>query len=412
MKKNRKKNKIYGIFLFIFLLIAVVFVFIYFNLNIFKIPKEKRPLVKPKTISANKLKIQYFKEHPVRATDIFFNGILKSLSISRNNIIVQDINIDINIPAGDPENVKEIRLDYKKYNVLISKNLDFNFIKNIIKSGFEKYIIPSGTNIRYFIYTVKNNCFCVYFYRKKTLFLKAVLLVRGKNNSGFNSIQGYVDAPKIALDIDDVGYDPSYIEKLVSLKIPVTFAIFPDAPFSKKLDIFLHKAGYETIIHMPMESIYPDLNPGDGSLYVTMNKKAIIKKLKKDLSKLPYITGANNHEGSLFTSDQKKICEVVGFLKKKQLFFMDSLTDTKSFAYRCSLELGEPSIQRDVFLDDKPSLKYIRDQLKVAEKLSAKFKRVVVIAHPRPDTIEVLIKKLPAIKKEGYRFVPLCEFLR
>jgi Uncharacterized protein conserved in bacteria len=64
-----------------------------------------------------------------------------------------------------------------------------------------------------------------------------------------------VDSPKIALDIDDVGYDTAPINSLISLRTPITFAIFPYAPFSKQIDLTLHKEGYETIMHTPMEPV-------------------------------------------------------------------------------------------------------------------------------------------------------------
>jgi hypothetical protein len=199
---------------------------------------------------------------------------------------------------------------------------------------------------------------------------------------------------------------------LISLKTPITFAIFPYAPYSKDIDLKLHKLGYETIMHTPMEPVNTALFPGDGALFISMDKKEIRRKIFTDIHRIPYIDGANNHEGSLFTSDKKKICDAVADFKKKNMFFVDSLTDDNSYAYRCALKQGIPSAQRDVFIDDKPSDGYIGNQIKIAAALAKKFKRVIVIGHPRRDTVKTLMSGIPALKKEGYKFVPLCEFLR
>ena len=199
---------------------------------------------------------------------------------------------------------------------------------------------------------------------------------------------------------------------MISLKTPITFAIFPYAHYSKDIDLKLHKLGYETIMHTPMEPVDTALFPGDGALFISMDKKEIRRKISADIKRLPYIDGANNHEGSLFTSDKKKICDAVSDFKKKNMFFMDSLTDDNSYAYRCALKQGIPSAQRDVFIDDKPADGYIENQIKIAAALAKRFKRVIVIGHPRTDTVKTLMSEIPALKKEGYKFVPLCEFLR
>lgn len=383
----------------------------YFNLY-FHQYKEKKVFNKTAKFIKYQQKKLYFKEHPIPAVAQFFNKSIKNLNISSDNIIIQNINLKIDPPVNYQKGLKLINLNYAKYNVLISKDIDFNLIRNIVKNEFKKYVIPSNLNIRYFIYSVKNNCFCIFFYYKRVLFLKGIFVVKGENKSGFDSIKQYVKAPKIAIDIDDIGYDSSLVEKLTSLKIPITFAIFPDAPFSKEIDLNLHKLGYETIMHTPMQSIYRSLNPGPGALFVPMDKKVIKKIIEKDLLNLPYVDGANNHEGSLFTSEKNKICYAVKIFKEKRMFFMDSLTDANSFAYRCALKQGLPSAQRDIFLDDEPSLKYITNQLKIAKDFARRFKRVIAIGHPRPLTVQVLLKQLPEIKKDGYKFVPLCEFLR
>jgi hypothetical protein len=368
--------------------------------------REQPLLVKPA------LKIKEYKKHPVKNFKKFFKKTLTDLKISKTDIIKQHIDLNIKAPVNFKNNLKRVGVSFLKYDILISKNGGFGPIENIFNDEFKNFIIPSKAGLKYYSYAVKNNCLCLYFYFKSKLFLKAVFIVKGINESGFTSIREYAGSPKIALDIDDVGYRRSYINSLISLKTPITFAIFPYAHYSKDIDLKLHKLGYETIMHTPMEPVDTALFPGDGALFISMDKKEIRRKISADIKRLPYIDGANNHEGSLFTSDKKKICDAVSDFKKKNMFFMDSLTDDNSYAYRCALKQGIPSAQRDVFIDDKPADGYIENQIKIAAALAKRFKRVIVIGHPRSDTVKTLMSEIPALKKEGYKFVPLCEFLR
>ena len=397
----------------LFLIIPVVVIVVIFSAAVYykfvvskKRYREQPLLVKPV------LKIKEYKKHPVKNFKKFFKKTLTDLKISKTDIIKQHIDLNIKAPVNFKNNLKRVGVSFLKYDILISKNGGFGPIENIFNDEFKNFIIPSKAGLKYYSYAVKNNCLCLYFYFKSKLFLKAVFIVKGINESGFTSIREYAGSPKIALDIDDVGYRRSYINSLISLKTPITFAIFPYAHYSKDIDLKLHKLGYETIMHTPMEPVDTALFPGDGALFISMDKKEIRRKISADIKRLPYIDGANNHEGSLFTSDKKKICDAVSDFKKKNMFFMDSLTDDNSYAYRCALKQGIPSAQRDVFIDDKPADGYIENQIKIAAALAKRFKRVIVIGHPRSDTVKTLMSEIPALKKEGYKFVPLCEFLR
>gem|GEM_PF-5388053 len=410
---EKKINKLFiiipGAVIAVIFFAAVYYKFVYLQ-KVKTVPKKN--YVTQKLLAGTALKIKGYKRHPIQNFKKFFKSALVKLDISKTDIIKRHIVLNIKAPVNLKNKLKKIKVSFLKYDILVSKNAGFGPIENIFASEFKKFIIPSKADLKYYSYSVKNNCLCLYFYFKSRLFLKALFIVKGAGESGFTSIKDYADSPKIALDIDDVGYRRSYINSLISLKTPITFAIFPYAPYSKDLDLKLHRLGYETIMHTPMEPVDTALFPGDGALFISMDKKEIKRKIFTDLSRLPYIDGANNHEGSLFTSDEKKICAAVSDFKKKGLFFVDSLTDNNSYAYRCALLQGIPSAQRDVFIDDKPADGYIENQLKTAAALADKFKRVIVIGHPRRDTVKTLMSEIPALKKEGYKFVPLCEFLR
>jgi len=79
--------------------------------------------------------------------------------------------------------------------------------------------------------------------------------------------------------------------------------------------------------------------------------------LEKDIAEVPYISGVNNHMGSKFMTDEKKLTLVFNKLKSKKLFFVDSRTsyDTKTFVI--ANKVGLPVASRKIFLDNNRDYK-------------------------------------------------------
>ena len=78
----------------------------------------------------------------------------------------------------------------------------------------------------------------------------------------------------------------------------------------------------------------------------------MLKQLNNDLKAVPNVIGVNNHMGSFLTQDRKAMAVVLGEIKRKGLFFVDSRTTSKTVAYDVARKLGLKSAMRDVFLDD------------------------------------------------------------
>ncbi|MFQ6615399.1 MAG: divergent polysaccharide deacetylase family protein [Fidelibacterota bacterium] len=62
-------------------------------------------------------------------------------------------------------------------------------------------------------------------------------------------------AGQICMIIDDFGYNLNEVVKsFLDLSFPLTFAVLPGHPYSAEVATLAHEAGYEVIVHMPMES--------------------------------------------------------------------------------------------------------------------------------------------------------------
>ena len=80
-----------------------------------------------------------------------------------------------------------------------------------------------------------------------------------------------------------------------------------------------------------------------------MPTEYILDRIGQDLKTVPYHVGVNNHMGSLGTTNVELMKIVLGELKTRGLFFLDSQTTTDSVAYEVAVQLGVPALKRDVF---------------------------------------------------------------
>jgi uncharacterized protein len=207
--------------------------------------------------------------------------------------------------------------------------------------------------------------------------------------------------PKIAIIVDDVGYDLNIIKDFIELEGPLTFAILPQSPYKD----YAASAGlaehFDIMLHLPMEpKEYPKVNPGPGALLSTMDPDQLIARLTKDIAEIPNICGVNNHMGSKMTSSSGQMRQIFTILKKRGLFFIDSRTSSATICRSSAKLLKLPFAQRDVFIDHVLKPQFIRHQIKILIQRARKNGYAVGIAHPHKVTFNVLRKILPEIKKE------------
>ena len=210
-----------------------------------------------------------------------------------------------------------------------------------------------------------------------------------------------VHIPKIAIIIDDIGYDKEVSLALCDLNSNITFSILPFAPFGKLISEKLYAKGSQIMLHLPMEPVeYPRINPGPGAILSMMSPDILLEQLRKNIKAVPYIAGVNNHMGSKLTSRSDQMNQIFTILKKENLFFVDSRTSAKSQCKQSARLLNIKFAQRDVFLDNFQNTEYIAGQLKKLIDLAEKHGSAIGIGHPYQATLETLSKELPKIKNK------------
>jgi polysaccharide deacetylase 2 family uncharacterized protein YibQ len=217
---------------------------------------------------------------------------------------------------------------------------------------------------------------------------------------------------KVAIVIDDFGYDGRLARRFLEIDAPLSFSVLPNGTFSKSIARRVRQAGRELMLHLPMEPKgYPEVNPGIGALLTEMTDMELLAALRKNLDAFPDIKGVNNHMGSKFCENEEKLRLVMRELKNRGLFFVDSRTTRRTQAYRVAQEEEVPSAERNVFLDNIQSPQAVRRQLRRLIQLAKLKGEAIGIAHPHEVTLKVLKEDVPKLSSDGIALVPVSQLV-
>lgn len=217
----------------------------------------------------------------------------------------------------------------------------------------------------------------------------------------------------LAIIIDDMGSSIQEAQSLAEIGVPVTFSVIPGLRHDRVVAAFAAERGIEVMAHMPMQSKeYPKRRLESNGLLTTHDHDEIRHRVNAYLDTLPQAVGANNHTGSAFTEDAARMRVVLGVIKQRRLFFIDSITTPATKGFRLSREMEVPTARRDIFLDNEHNENYIMGQLEKAVMRARSEGRAIAIGHPYPETISVLSKALPALGNKGVVLVPASRLVR
>ncbi len=218
---------------------------------------------------------------------------------------------------------------------------------------------------------------------------------------------------QLAIIIDDIGIRREPVERLLAAGIPLTFSVMPDQPHTKDLAARIAATGQEVMLHLPMEPENERMNdPGTGALLVTQPDQDIRAIIAHDVEQMPQAKGVNNHMGSLFTQNERKMEVVLAELKRRGLFFIDSLTSPASVGFAVARRMGLKTAARRIFLDDDNNGDAIARNLRLAIELAAKEGSVVAIGHPHPATVAAIEKLKDDLVKAGVKPVFASQVVR
>ena len=225
------------------------------------------------------------------------------------------------------------------------------------------------------------------------------------------AVHGHENA-RLAIIIDDLGYDRAAADALLALGFPLTVSVLPHLPLSSEVAEEAYRRGEQVMLHLPMQSESPTAKTEEVELRVGMNTKQVDSALAGMLETVPHAVGVNNHQGSRATADPALMAELMPELRRRGLFFIDSRTLASTVAYNTAERFGVRAASRKVFLDDSANPESILRQLELAARDAERDGSAIAIGHPRPDTIAALAKGLPHVESQGIRLVFVSELVQ
>ncbi|MCC6303361.1 MAG: divergent polysaccharide deacetylase family protein [Gammaproteobacteria bacterium] len=218
--------------------------------------------------------------------------------------------------------------------------------------------------------------------------------------------------PAVSIIIDDLGYRPASGARVVALPGAITCAFLPNTPHARHLATLAHEAGKEVMLHLPMQAVGRPLMD-DGGLLATMTRREFLRVVRRDLLAVPYVSGINNHMGSLLTQSRGHMEWLMEELSQYSgLYFVDSFTSVQSIAHRVAAENRVPTVRRDIFLDAVQDDDAIAREFDGLIETARKHGTAVAIGHPHPQTLAFLEANLGRLREAGIELLPVSQLIR
>ncbi|MDJ0683423.1 MAG: divergent polysaccharide deacetylase family protein [Alphaproteobacteria bacterium] len=213
--------------------------------------------------------------------------------------------------------------------------------------------------------------------------------------------------PAIVVVIDDLGIDQKRTRRAIALDGALTLAFIPYGYNLRSHVAAAKAAGHEIMLHLPMEPMNPDVDPGPNALLTTLDPAQLQQRIDWALAQFSGYVGVNNHMGSRFTAWPDGMAQVAATLRKRGLLFLDSITTQDTIAYRVAARAGVPHVTRDVFLDNDLRPEAIVRALRRAELIARAHGHAVAIGHPHDATLVELAKWIPTLEGKGLQLAPI-----
>lgn len=218
--------------------------------------------------------------------------------------------------------------------------------------------------------------------------------------------------PRIAIIIDDLGYQLGAGRRAIGLPGPVSYAVLPGTPSGRQLAWIANERGKEVLLHLPLEPVDHRGDPEPGALMLDMSRNTVRATFADAIATVPFAVGVSSHRGSLLTRHPGHMGWLMEEIRQREdLFFIDSYTTHESIALKIAAEAGVSATRRDVFLDHERTTEAVARELQRLKQMARERGTAVAIGHPFPETLEVLEREIPRLREEGFRLVTISELI-
>lgn len=221
-----------------------------------------------------------------------------------------------------------------------------------------------------------------------------------------------ITAARLAIIVDDLGYDRASADALLALPFRLTVAVLPNLPHSTDVAEEAFRRGFQVVLHLPMESANGSARAEAVELRRGMSAEEVSRVVAGMLDSVPHAAGVNNHQGSLATTDPQLMAAIMPALRERELFFVDSRTSAATVAYDAAVRAHVRAASRKVFLDGTQTREAVHRQLLLAAREAHKAGSAIAICHPHPVTLQALREFVPQLEGLGVRLAYASEVAR
>jgi polysaccharide deacetylase 2 family uncharacterized protein YibQ len=224
------------------------------------------------------------------------------------------------------------------------------------------------------------------------------------------------DTARLALVLYGFGDDPEAAAAFFRLPAPFAVAVVPGARWSPAMLRAARAAQREIVLHVPLEPVnYPQVNPGPGTLLVTIPPARITGTLRRWLDQAGPVSAVANHMGSLATQDMAVMGAVYRELRRRGLPFVHLQPAAGAVCKALAAERGVAYEEPDVTLDAEARAadgRALERRWKDTLERARERGRLVVFVRATPRVRAWLPGALAPKRVEGVSVVPLASLLR
>jgi polysaccharide deacetylase 2 family uncharacterized protein YibQ len=218
--------------------------------------------------------------------------------------------------------------------------------------------------------------------------------------------------PAVSIIIDDLGNRLGAGARAVALPGAITCSNLPNTPYARRLATSAYKSGKEVMLHLPMQALETPLLD-DGGLVATMTQRDFLRTVRQGLLAVPYVSGVNNHMGSLLTQFRGHMQWLMEELSHYDgLYFVDSFTSLQSVAHQVAIDNRVPTARRDVFLDAVVDEAAIAREFTHLIETAQRKGTAIAIGHPHPQTLAFLEANLGRLREAGIELLTVSQLIR
>lgn len=216
---------------------------------------------------------------------------------------------------------------------------------------------------------------------------------------------------RLAIVIDDWGYAWSAADAFLDFPAPLTLAVIPHLTFSDRHARQAREAGFDVLLHLPMEPWGGLSRVEPGAIAVSMTDEEIRETVRRALETIPWAIGVNNHMGSSATEDSRVMAAVLEVIGEGGYFFLDSMTTPNSVVGEVAEAMGVPFLSNQTFIDSDLDPEAMHARLLSIGRTAQRQGSAVAIGHVHPATIEALYRALPELQQRGVELVHISALL-